>query len=87
MVEVMKTMATSFQRPHDALLHSVPPALQQPRLTHASAETPGHSWASLGQSLAESPLLSRSPGAQGSVCALLESVSQSCVSFGGSMVG
>ena len=67
MVEVMKTMATSFQRPHDALLHSVPPALQQPRLTHASAETPGHSWASLGQSLAESPLLSHSPGAQGSV--------------------
>ena len=28
MVEVM-TMATSFKRSHDALLHSVPPALQQ----------------------------------------------------------
>ena len=46
-----------------------------------------HSNRVLAQSLAESPLLSRSPGAQGSVCALLESVSQSCVSFGGSMVG
>ena len=51
-------------------------------------ETPGHSQASLGQSLVESLLLS--PGswwAQGSVCALQESVSQSCVSSGGSMVG
>ena len=51
-------------------------------------ETPGHSPASLGQSLEESLLLS--PGswcAQGSVCALQESVSQSCVSSGGSMVG
>ena len=39
-------------------------------------ETPGHSWASLGQSLVGSLLLS--PGswcAQGSVCALPESVS------------
>ena len=48
----------------------------------------GHFWASLGQSFVGSLLLS--PGswcAQGSVCALQESVSQSCVSSGGSMVG
>ena len=51
-------------------------------------ETPGHSQASLGQSLVGSLLLS--PGSwctQGSLCALQESVSQSCVSSGGSMVG
>ena len=51
-------------------------------------ETPGHSQASLGQSLVGSLLLS--PGswcAQGSVCVLQESVPQSCVSSGGSMVG
>ena len=51
-------------------------------------ETPGHSQASLGQSPVGSLLLS--PGSwctQGSVCALQESVSQSCVSSGSSMVG
>ena len=48
-------------------------------------ETPGHSRASLGQSLVGSLLLS--PGAQGSVCALQESISQSYVSSGSSMVG
>ena len=51
-------------------------------------ETPGHSQTSLGQSLVGSLLLS--PGsccAWGFVCALQESVSQSCVSSGGSMVG
>ena len=51
-------------------------------------ETAGHSQASLGQSLVGSLLLS--PGswcAQGSVCALQESISQSCVSSGSSMVG
>ena len=50
-------------------------------------ELHGHSQASLGHSLVGSLLLS--PGsscAQGSVCALQESVSQSCVSSGGSMV-
>ena len=41
MVEVMKIMATSFKRSHDALLHSTPAALQQPPLTQASA---GGSW-------------------------------------------
>ena len=68
-----------------ALLH---PTLQQATTTHASAETPGHSPASLGQSLVGSLLLS--PGswcAQGSVCTLQESISQSCVSSGSSVVG
>ena len=51
-------------------------------------ETPGHSQESLGQSLLGSLLLS--PGSwctQGFVCAFQESVSQSWVSSGGSMVG
>ena len=51
-------------------------------------ETLGHSQASLGQSLVGSLLLS--PGsccARGSVWALQESISQSCVSSGSSMVG
>ena len=51
-------------------------------------EAPGHSQTSLSQTLVGSLLLS--PGSwctQGFVCALPESVSQSCVSFGRSMVG
>ena len=51
-------------------------------------ETPGHPWASLGQSLVGSLLLS--PGSWctwGFVCALQQSVSQSCVSSGSSMFG
>ena len=47
MVEVMKIMVTPFKRSHHALLHSVPPALQQattdPRLT-------GDSWTLTGKS-------------------------------------
>ena len=47
MIEVMKTMATSFQRSHDALLHSVPPTLQQatsnPRLCRDSWTLTGKS--------------------------------------------
>ena len=62
-----------------------PQPCSRPPPTHASLETPGHSRASLGQSLVGSLLLS--PGAQGSVCALQESISQSCVSSGSSMVG
>ena len=51
-------------------------------------ETPGHSWVSLGQYLVGSLLLS--PGSwctQASLCALQESISQSYVSSGSSMVG
>ena len=57
-------------------------------LLHKVPDIPGHSRASLGQSLVGSLLLS--PGSwctQGSVCALQESVSQSCVSSGSSMWG
>ena len=50
MVEVMKIMATSFKRSHDALLHSVPPTLQQatadPRLHRRLLDTHGHVWVS-----------------------------------------
>ena len=50
-------------------------------------DTPGHSRPNLGQSLVGSLLLSpRSWCMQGFVCALQESVSQSCVSSGSSMV-
>ena len=51
-------------------------------------KTLGHSWASLGQSLLWSLLLSYGSWCtHGSVCALQESVSQSCVSSGSSGVG
>ena len=86
MLEVMKIMLTSFKRSHAAL--SAPnPAAGHHQPTPLQ-EIPGHSQASLCQSLVGSLLLS--PGSwctQGSVCALQESVSQSCVSSGGYMVG
>ena len=47
MVEVMKTMATSFQRPHGALLHSVPRPCIRPPSTHASTRG---SWTLTGRS-------------------------------------
>ena len=76
-MEVMKIRATSFKRSHacTATLSASNPAAghHQPM---PLPETPGHSRASLGQSLVGSLLLS--PGSwciQGSVCALQESVS------------
>ena len=89
MVEVMKIMATSFKRSHacTATLSAPSPAAGHRQPTHPP-ETPGHSRASLGQSLVGS--LFPSPGSwctQGSVCALQESISQSCVSSGSSMWG
>ena len=51
-------------------------------------ETPGQPWSRLGQSFVGSLVFS--PGmwyTQGSVCALRESISQSCVRSGSSMVG
>ena len=52
------------------------------------SETSGYSREGLGQSLVGSlPLSPGSWGAQGSFCALQESVSQSCVSSGSSVVG
>ena len=75
MVKVMKIMATSFKRSH---AHTA--ALRAPTLQQATAdalpETPGHSQASLSQSLLGSLLLS--PGSwctQSFTCALQESVS------------
>ena len=86
MVEVMKEdlqqvlcMHCCMQCPNPAAGHHRPTCL---------LEMSKHSWASLGQSLSE--LLLLFPGSwsvQGFVCVLQESVSQSCVSSGGSMVG
>ena len=70
------------------LLHSVPQPCTGRHQPTSPLETPGHSQASLGQSLVGSLLLF--PGswwAQVSVCVLQESISQSCVSPGPSMVG
>ena len=77
MVEVMKIMVSSFKRSHTctATLSAPNPAADS-RWPTLPPETPGHSQASLGQSLVGSLLLS--PGSwctQGSFCALLESVS------------
>ena len=85
-------MVTSFK-----MFSARTSAFSGPPHTHTAAgqyqptpppETPRHSQASMGQSLVGPLLLS--PGSwctQGSVCALQESVSQSCVSSGSSMVG
>ena len=77
MVEVMKIMVTSFKRSH---AHTATLSAPNPVAGHCwprlPPETPGHSWVSLSPSLVGSLLLS--PGswcAQGSVCALQESVS------------
>ena len=81
MVQVMKIMEISWdtQCPNPAAGHSQPTP---------PPETPGHLRASLGQSLVGSLLISTGFWhAQGSVCASQESVSQSCVSSCGSMVG
>ena len=73
----MKIMETSFKRPHarTAIL-SAPDAAAGHLWPIPLPETPGHSRASLGQSFVESlPLFPGSWCAQGSVCALPESVS------------
>ena len=81
MVEVMRIMATSFKRSH---AHTAALSTPKPAAGHhwptPLPETPGHSWASLSQSL----LLSLLPSSgswctQGFVCALQGFVSQSCV--------
>ena len=83
MVEVMKIMVTSFKWSHasTATLSAPNPAAgHHPPMP--PPETPEHSWASLGQSLVRSLLLS--PGSlctQGSVCALQESVSPDLCKF------
>ena len=93
MLELMKisvtTSISSSKGPIHTLLQSV--------CSHSAAshcqptplpEIPGHSWASLGQALVDSLLLS--PGswyAKCFICSFQEPVSQSRVSSGGSMVG
>ena len=84
MVEVVKIMvATSFKMSYagTATLRAPSPAAGHHRPTPPQ-ETPGHSPASLGQSLVGSLLLS--PGSwctQSSICALQESVSQVLCKF------
>ena len=75
-MEVVKIMTTSFKmsHAHTATLSAPNPAAGHHQPT-PPPETPGHSRASLGQSLVGSLLLA--PGSwctQGSVCALQESV-------------
>ena len=85
MMQLMKIMATSFKRScaYTASLRAPNPAAghHQPM---PPPETPGHSGASLSQSLVGSLLFSpESWCTQGFVHAFQESVSQSCVSSGG----
>ena len=88
MVEVMKIMAPPSTGPMHALLHSVPLTLQQatadPHLHQRLLDTHRQVWVSLLWGHCSFLL---GPGAQSSVCALQESISQSCVSSRGSMVG
>ena len=77
MVEVLKIMVTSFKKSYAG---TATPSAPNPAAGHRRPmplpETPGHSWVSLGQSLAGSLLLP--PGSwctKGFVCALPESVS------------
>ena len=76
-MEVMKIMVTSFKKFH---AHAAAHSASNPAVGHCRPtpplETPGHSWASLGQSLVGSLLLSLGSWcAQGFVYALQESVS------------
>ena len=64
MVEVMKTMATSFQRSHDALLHSVPRPCSRPPPTHTSTRD---SWTLRGAA-----------PHRGRTCAWQMAISQAC---------
>ena len=89
MVEVMKIMATSFKRSHahTATLSTCNPAAGH-RQPIPLLETPGHSRASLGQSLVGSLLLSPGPGAHKVLFVPSKSLfPQSCVSSASSMVG
>ena len=76
-MEVMKILATAFNRSHaPTATLSVPSPAASPHQPMPPLETPGHSRASLGQSLVGSLLLSSgSWSAQGFLCALQESVS------------
>ena len=89
MVEVMKIMVTSSKGPMHALLHSVPPTLQQAtvdsRLRPGLLDTRGQVWVSLLWGHCSFLL---DPGAHRVLFVPSKSLfPQSCVSFGGSVVG
>ena len=85
MVEVMKIMATSFKRSHAGTAAPNPEAGH--RQPMPLTETPGHSWASLGQYLVGSLLLFLGPGVHKALFVPSKSLfCQSCVSSGGSGV-
>ena len=82
-MEVVKIIETSFKRSHasTATLSASNPAAGH-RQPMPLPETPGHSWASLGQPLVESLLLSLGFWyTQGSICGLQESVSPVLCNF------
>ena len=84
MVEVMKIMGPPSKGPRHALPHSVPPTLHlataDPRLRQRLVDTHRQVWVSLLRGYCSFLL---GPGAQGSVCALLESVSPVLCKFWG----
>ena len=88
MVELMKIMLTSIKRSHacTATLSASNPAAGHHQ-SMPPPETPGHSPASLDQSVLGSLLLSSGSCCIKFCCALRESIFQSCVSSGSSMVG
>ena len=90
MVEVKKIMATSFKRSHAcAAALSAPDPVAGHCPPTPVPETPGHSQASLDQSLLGSLLLSPGSWCTQRVCFACTSKSlfpQSCVSSGGSVV-
>ena len=88
MVEVMKITVTSFNRFHAliAILSAPNPAAGHHR-PMPLLETPGHPQASLGQCPVGSLFLSSGSWCRKFFCALQESICQSCVSSGSSMVG
>ena len=82
-VEVMKIMATSFTRSPAGTLHSVPCPWSRPPLTRASARD-SRTLVGLSRSVS-CGVTAPYPGVHKVIfCALQESVSQSCVSSGGS---
>ena len=89
MLEIMRIMVTSFKMSHacTSILRVPNPAAGHHQST-PPRETPGHSWASLDQSLVGSLLLY--PGSwctQGFVYAFHETFPKSSVCSGGSVVG
>ena len=87
MVEVMKIMVTSFKRCHaSTAAFSEPNPAAGHHQSMPPPETPGQSPASLGQSILGSLLLSSGSCCIRFCCALRESIFQSCVSSGSSVV-